>query len=138
MSGASLLMVSSTCIVILLFVVASLQPLGGGGIRVRRFSGSHALLPMEPELILALIMARDKSNTGALRCNRAICVFKPWCVFGNEIQSDRMRRNTWLVYWKPPSTIREAPYRLWLVRFAQSRLGEYQRPNEVGCGFEPG
>jgi len=30
-----------------------LQPLGGGGIRVRRFSSSHALLPMEPELILA-------------------------------------------------------------------------------------
>jgi len=44
-----LLIVSPTCIAILLFVVASLQPLGGGGIRVRRFSGSHAPLPMEPE-----------------------------------------------------------------------------------------
>jgi hypothetical protein len=48
-SEPPLLIVSPTCIVILLFVVASLQPLGGGGIRVRRFSGSHAPLPMEPE-----------------------------------------------------------------------------------------
>src|SRR5215469_6847883 len=44
-----LLIVSPTRIAILLFVVASLQPLGGGGIRVRRFSGSHAPLPVEPE-----------------------------------------------------------------------------------------
>jgi len=55
-------------------------------------------------------------------------VYPPsWCVFGNEIQSDRTRRNTRFVYGKPPYTIREAPYRVWLVRFAQSRLGEKPR-----------
>jgi hypothetical protein len=42
------------------------------------------------------------------------------------------------VYRKPPSTIREALYRLWLIRFAQSRLGENPRQNEVGGGVAPG
>jgi hypothetical protein len=55
------------------------------------------------------------------------CIYPLGVSLENESQSTACGATRGFFYRKPPSTIREALYRLWLAVFAQSRLDDKQR-----------
>jgi len=84
-------------------------------------------------------MACDKSSTGALRRNRAIRVS---VVLGTSLETKFSQTGCGATRGLSTGNrhTRYGNHRivLWLLPFAQFRLGENPRQNEVGGGFEPG